>query len=75
MADPEPIAIATIRKNTREDIRVSLATYHGTQFIDVRTYCDREDETRGPTKKGVALRKEGVPELIEALQRAHGLIG
>lgn len=71
MPDPAPIAIATIRKNTREEIRVSLATYHGTEFVDVRTYVDGPGEDRRPTPKGVAVRPEALSALVEALTQAQ----
>lgn len=74
-ADPDPIAIATIRKNTREEIRVAVATYHGSRFVDVRIYIDGNGDDRVPTRKGVAVRADAVQPLIEALQRAHELAG
>lgn len=72
MTDPAPIPIATIRKNTREEIRVSIATYHGTRFVDVRTYVDGEGAERRPTPKGVAVRPDGLPALLDALRAAQG---
>lgn len=70
MADPAPVPIATIRKNSREEFRVALATYHGTEFVDVRTYVDGKDDQRVPTPKGIVIRPDAVPALIEALQAA-----
>lgn len=74
MAEPAPVEIASIRKNTREEIRVSLTSYHGTEFVDVRVYADTGLPNRVPTPKGVAVKPDNVPALIEALQRAYGLL-
>ena len=70
MADPAPIPIATIRKNTREEFRVAIATYHGSRFVDVRTYVDGKGDDRVPTPKGIAIRLDALPALMEALEAA-----
>lgn len=69
-ADPQLVAI--IRKNSMEEVRVSLTSFNGHALFDVRTYADF-DKAGGelrPTKKGISLSREKLPELIEALQRA-----
>ncbi|SEM54344.1 Transcriptional Coactivator p15 (PC4) [Sphingomonas gellani] len=70
MADPDAIPVATIRKNSREEVRVSVATYHGTRFVDVRTYVDGKGADRVPTPKGIVLRPDAIPALVEALGAA-----
>lgn len=67
-ADPAPVPIATIRKNSREEVRVAIATYHGTRFADVRVYAENKAGERVPTPKGVALRLDSLEALIEALE-------
>lgn len=63
--------IAIIRKNSIDDIRVSSREYKGHRFIDIRVFTDPDTGTdKIPTKKGIAVRPDLVPELINALQKA-----
>ena len=65
--------IATIEKNRMEEIRVGLSEYQGHDLVNLRIYAnyDAEDSERKPTKKGVTLRVEKLPELIAALQETQ----
>ena len=72
MGTPHPCAV--IPKNSREEVRVCLDEFGGHQLVDVRVYADFNAgpvETRGPTKKGVALAVERLPDLIEGLEAAR----
>lgn len=72
MADPRPVAI--VPKNSREEVRVCLTQFSGLDLIDVRTYADFSAgvvDVRGPTKKGVSLNIERLPDLIAALEAAR----
>jgi hypothetical protein len=74
----EPVLIATVPKNAREEVRVSLTEYKGYALIDVRTYAEfasAGDGERKPTPKGVSLKVERLPELIAALQAAQSQAG
>lgn len=71
MSKPHPIAV--IAKNSREEVRVCLDEFAGHQLVDIRTYADYSAgvvEMRGPTKKGVSLAVERLPDLIEGLEVA-----
>ena len=82
-ADPLNVPIATIPKNSREELRVSLAEFKGTQFVDLRIYSEFAGSThaRSPTKIGVTCSFERLPQLVRALMDAEaqaqalGLIG
>jgi hypothetical protein len=65
--------IATVRKNQNEEVRVSLSTFKGCDLCDVRVYAsfDDGDAERRPTKKGIAVKVDRLPELIAALQSAE----
>lgn len=66
--------IATIVKNSREEVRVALDSFSGHQLIDLRIYADFKTgsvECRGPTKKGISLKIERLPDLISALEMAR----
>lgn len=67
--------IATIRKNAREEIRVSIQTYRDYTYADVRLRARREDGTSVPTPKGITARGDAISALIEALGKARELLG
>lgn len=75
MADDTNIPVATIHKNSREDLRVSVSSFRGHRFVDVRTYADSKGANRVPTPKGIAIRPEAVPQLIDALRAAASMSG
>lgn len=58
-----------IRKNAREEIRVSIDDFQGHRLCNMRVWY-RDGEEHRPGKQGIALRLELVPLLIEALQRS-----
>jgi putative DNA primase/helicase len=67
-----PIAIAVVRKNGLEEIRVSLTSYHNVPLVDVRTFADfGSGDERKPTKKGVSVKITALPELRAALAQAE----
>ena len=64
--------IATVPRNAIEEIRVRLSRFKGYDFVDVRIFVEPHDsEERRPTKRGIALRVERLPELLEALREAE----
>jgi transcriptional coactivator p15 (PC4) len=68
-----PVIIAVIAKNSRETVRIALDQYHGADLVDIRVTVELNAETKVPipTKKGISLRIEQLPELIAALQAAE----
>jgi len=62
--------IATIVKNSRESLRVSLDRYREHDYIDLRLYADNGVE-QVPTRKGLTIRPDLLPAVIEALQQAE----
>jgi Transcriptional Coactivator p15 (PC4) len=81
--EPLDLHIATVTKNSREEIRVSLKEYKGTRFLDLRIFVTANDgsEARHPTAKGVAVNPARIDELMDALAQARaealrlGLLG
>ncbi len=64
--------IETIRKNAREEIRISLTEFKGHDLVDCRVYAD--PYTGGDwlaTRKGVCVSVKKLPDLIAALQQAE----
>ena len=64
--------IATIPRNQLDELRVEIGEYRGHDFISIRTWTERHDsEEMVPTKKGITVKPERLPELITALQKAE----
>ena len=66
-------ALATIRKNTAEEIRIELTQFNGHDLLNVRVWTDPRNggSERIPTRAGIACRVALLPEIIEALQQAE----
>ena len=67
-------ALATIRKNALEEIRVGLSEFNGHDLLNIRIWTDPRNggSERIPTKAGIACRVALLPEIIAALQQAEG---
>lgn len=63
--------IATIRKNAREDLRVTLEEFRGHHLLNLRIWFDADDGEQRPGKQGVALRLDLLPHLRTALSEAE----
>ena len=65
--------IAVIEKNGVEDVHIELSEYRGYDLVSVRIYAnyDTDEAPKRPTKKGVTLKVENLPDLIAALQEAE----
>ena len=70
---PSQSALATIRKNALEEIRVELSEFNGHDLLNIRIWTDPRNggSERIPTKAGIACRVALLPEIIEALQQAE----
>jgi hypothetical protein len=67
--------IATFRKNSREEVRVSLDDFKGHQLVNVRVWFEAEDGEMRPGKQGLAIRRELLPELAAALNQVEAASG
>ena len=63
--------IGSIAKNKREAVQVTIGETHGRNVVDVRIVFENDDGEMQATKKGVNLRIEALPGLIELLQEAE----
>ena len=63
--------LATVRKNGREEIRVTRGDFKGYDIVGLRVWFeDRDSGEMRPGKDGLAFRAELVDEIIEALRAA-----
>lgn len=63
--------VATIQKNSREEIRISLAEFKGYKLIGTRVWARKDDGGDVPTKSGISVRVEKLDEYIQAPQSAR----
>jgi hypothetical protein len=62
--------IAEFAKNRREVIRIAIGDYKGHSLVHVRAWVPQsETGAMIPTRNGLSLRREVIPQLIEALQK------
>jgi hypothetical protein len=61
---------ATIRKSGNELVRVTVDEYRGRQVLDVRVWAVAESGEVIPTRRGVTIAVERLPELVRALTGA-----
>ena len=59
--------VAEIPKNKRETLRVSLDDYMGHRLLNLRVWVDGKNGQQVPTKAGVSVRIDLIPELQQAL--------
>lgn len=64
-------AIATIKKNSREELRVTLDEFRGHHLVNVRIFYDAGEGEMKPGKQGIAVKLELLPELLSALTAAE----
>jgi hypothetical protein len=64
--------IASIEKNTREVLRVTLDDFKGHRLVSLRVWFKTPEGDLRPGKDGVAIRIDKLDALISALVGAHG---
>jgi hypothetical protein len=69
-AEEESRIVYTLPRNEGEEIHFTLRKYKGRYYIDLRLWFQQEGETEfAPTKKGISLPAERLPELKEGLNQ------
>ncbi len=70
MADEE-IIVGSFPKNNREDVRVSLSKFKGYDLLGVRVWYKSENDAPKPSKSGITIRVEMLPDLLALMQQAR----
>ena len=60
--------ITTFRKNSTEEVRATLSEFKGRQYASVRAYVEADSGEWVPTKKGLTLPVDLLPELARAVR-------
>ncbi len=68
MADERQL-IHSFDKSSTEQVHVSLSTFKGSTYVDLRIYYQASDGEYKPTKKGITLSPDLLPELGEAIRK------
>jgi Transcriptional Coactivator p15 (PC4) len=61
--------IATIQKNSREEIRIGRSEFKGHDLVSIRVWFEGEDGAMRPGKSGLAFRVELLSEVSAALSK------
>jgi hypothetical protein len=67
--------IHSFPKNPLEEIRISLTMFKKKQYLDLRVYYKGDDGEYHPSKKGLTLSLDLMPDLEEAVRKAREVIG
>lgn len=69
--------IAAFEKNSMEEVRIKISEWKSQKYLDIRVWTNSRYEKEGeskPTKKGITLNVELLPELLEALKKTDKAI-
>lgn len=72
--DDYGVPVYTFEKNKREQIRISINEFKGTEYIDIRTFYQENGQFK-PSGKGVTLKKELYPELLKGVLELADVLG
>ena len=62
--------IDTFKKNNFEEVRTQLTEYKGYDLVDIRVWSSVEGWEPRPTRKGITLKTELLPDLERAVKKA-----
>jgi hypothetical protein len=63
----DSVVIASFEKNKKEEVRVSVETFHGRKLINLRVYYKDDDGAMKPGKQGIALSVDRYKDLAGAV--------
>jgi hypothetical protein len=63
----DDVVVAQFEKNKKEEVRVSVGSFHGRQIINMRVYYKDDDGSMKPGKQGMALSVERYKDLAGAI--------
>ncbi len=74
MADDRKV-LYEIKRNSTETLRVSLSTFKGRTYVDIRLFFESDDaDDLQPTKKGVTVTPELWDEFHKAVEAADAVL-
>ncbi|MFH1438288.1 MAG: transcriptional coactivator p15/PC4 family protein [Pseudomonadota bacterium] len=73
MADDK--ILHSFKKTATEEVRAIIREYRGRLYFDLRVYYVDNDGEWRPTRKGIALSAEFLPEIKQCIDKFEGEIG
>jgi hypothetical protein len=61
------VVVAHFEKNKKEEVRISVGTFHGRKIINLRVYYKDDDGSWKPGKQGLAVSVERYKDLAGAV--------
>ena len=61
--------IHSFPKNAEEEVKLSIREYKGRRYLDLRIWYLAKEGEYHPTKKGVTLGLEFLPEVVRGLEK------
>lgn len=72
MADDK--VVSSFKRNPTEEVRATLKEFRGRRYLDLRIYYQDDAGEWKPTRKGVSLSTDFMPELKEAVLALEGAL-
>ena len=66
--------VGTFRKTRSEEVRVSVEQFRGREVVNVRVWWRGDDDGWRPSRKGLAISTDRLPDLLSLLQKAMVMI-
>ncbi len=63
----EDKVVSSFKRNPTEEVRATLKEFRGRRYLDLRIYYQDDQGEWKPTRKGVSLSTDFMPELKEAV--------
>lgn len=60
--------VMAFKKNVAEEVRATLQEYKGRHYVSLRIYVENDLGEWVPTKKGLTLTVDLLPELVQAVR-------
>lgn len=70
-----PTVVAEFAKSKLETVRATLQDYAGRRVLDLRSFMPKRDGTLVPTRRGLTIGIDALPELEEAVKAARAAVG
>jgi hypothetical protein len=67
--DPYEEVVAEIEVSPRSRILARVYEWRSELRFDIRVFAQRKDGSWGPTKRGLSVPKEKLPDLVKAVQK------
>lgn len=70
----EDKVVATFKRNPTEEVRAGIKEFKGRRYIDLRIYYMDDQGEWKPTRKGISLSTDFMPELKDAVSQIEAAL-